>query len=96
MDPVYAATNGGMGQDFKRKENGLRTNALNKLADVVLNRIHVKMRLHEYKSTLIDKGLNYFISVKLLILETTVSQCLCPDWNNLPDYIHSSHSVENF
>ena len=33
-----------------------------------------EMRLREYKSTLIDKGLNYFISVKLLILETIVSQ----------------------
>ena len=32
------------------------------------------MRLREYKSTVIDKDLNYFISVKLLILETTVSQ----------------------
>ena len=31
-------------------------------------------RLREYKSTLIDKGLNCFISVKLLILETIVSQ----------------------
>ena len=33
-----------------------------------------EMRLREYKLTLIDKGLNYFISVKLLILETIVSQ----------------------
>ena len=33
-----------------------------------------EMRLREYKSTLIDKGLNYFISVKLLILETIVFQ----------------------
>ena len=33
-----------------------------------------EMRLREYKSTLIDKSLNYFISVKLLILETIVSQ----------------------
>ena len=32
-----------------------------------------EMRLREY-STLIDKGLDYFISVKLLILETIVSQ----------------------
>ena len=32
------------------------------------------MRLREYKSTLIEKGLNCFISVKLLILETIVSQ----------------------
>ena len=32
----------------------------------------VERRLREYKSTLIDKGLNYFISVKLLILETIV------------------------
>ena len=66
MDLVYAATNGGKGQDFKTKQNGLRANALNKLVDGVLNR--------EYKATLIDKGLNYFISVKLLILETIVSQ----------------------
>ena len=35
------------------------------------------MRLCKYKSTLIDKGLNYFISVKLLILETIVSQRPC-------------------
>ena len=33
-----------------------------------------EMRLREYKSTLIDKGLNYFILVKLLTLETIVSQ----------------------
>ena len=33
-----------------------------------------EIRLRKYKSTLIDKGLNYFISVKLLILETIVSQ----------------------
>ena len=33
-----------------------------------------EMRLREYKSTLINKGLNYSISVKLLILETIVSQ----------------------
>ena len=32
-----------------------------------------EMRLREYKSTVIDKGLNYFISVKLLILVTNVS-----------------------
>ena len=37
------------------------------------------MRLRKYKSTLIDKGLYYFISVKLLILETIVSQR--PWWN---------------
>ena len=36
-----------------------------------------EMRLREYKSTLIDKGLNYFISVKLLILETVLSQRPC-------------------
>ena len=33
-----------------------------------------EMRLRKYKSTLIDKGLNYFISGKLRILETIVSQ----------------------
>ena len=33
-----------------------------------------EMRLREYKSTLIDKGLNYLISVKLLMLETILSQ----------------------
>ena len=33
-----------------------------------------EMRLSKYKSTLINKGLNYFISVKLLILETIMSQ----------------------
>ena len=33
-----------------------------------------EMRHREYKLTLIDKGLNYFISVKLLIVETIVSQ----------------------
>ena len=33
-----------------------------------------EIRLPEHKSILIDKGLNYFISVKLLILETIVSQ----------------------
>ena len=33
-----------------------------------------EMRLREYKSTLSDKGLNYLISVKFLILETIVSQ----------------------
>ena len=38
-----------------------------------------EMRHREYKSTLIDKGLNYLISVKLLILETIVSQL---PWTN--------------
>ena len=37
------------------------------------------MRLREYKSTLIGKGLNYFISAELLILETIVSQRPCLD-----------------
>ena len=37
------------------------------------------MRLREYKSTLVDKGLNYFISVKLQILVTSVSQRPWPD-----------------
>ena len=36
--PIYVATNGGMGQD----QNGLQTNALNKLADRVLIRLYVK------------------------------------------------------
>ena len=36
-----------------------------------------EMRLRDYKSTIIDKGLNYSSSVKLLILETIVSQRPC-------------------
>ena len=68
------------GKISKQNHNGLRTNALNKLTDGVLNRLYAReMRLRKYKSTLIDKGLNYFISVKLLILETIVSQ---RPWNN--------------
>ena len=33
--------------------------------------------LREYKSTHVDKGLNYFISVNLLILVTSVSRRPC-------------------
>ena len=65
------------GKISKQESKWLRTNALNKFADVadgVLNRLYVKWDFGEYKSTLIDKGLNYSISVKLLILETIVSQ----------------------
>ena len=64
MDLVYAATNGGMGQDFKTKSN----------STWCFKPFICEMRLREYKSILIDKGLNYFISVKLLIHETIVSQ----------------------
>ena len=47
----------------------------NKLADGVLNRRFMwEIGLREYKFTQIDKVLNYFISVKLLILITSVSQ----------------------
>ena len=50
-----------------------------------------EMRLREYKSTLIDKGLNYFISVKLLILETIVPQRPCSDYNLY--YIGSKYTI---
>ena len=74
MDLVYAATNGGMGQDFKTKsKNGLQTNT-EQVCRWGCKPFISEMRLREYKSTLIDKGLNYFISVKLLILETIVPQ----------------------
>ena len=63
VDLVYAATNKGMGLDFNLQNK-------TQFADGVL----WEMRLREYKSTLIVKGLNYFIEVKLLILETSVSQ----------------------
>ena len=59
-----------------------------------------EMRLCEYKSTLIDKCLNYFISVKLLILETIVSQrpwrcvvCIILHFNH---YEHHCFTIRNF
>ena len=69
------------GERFQNKnQNGLRTNAPNKLADGVLIKPFIcEMRLREYKSTLIDKGLNYLISVKLLILRKQ----LCPSARGL-------------
>ena len=42
MDLVYAATNRRMGKISKQNQIGLRTKALNKLADGVLNRLYVK------------------------------------------------------
>ena len=77
MDLVYAATNGGMGQDFKTKQNDLQTNAEIQACRWGFKPFICEMRLREYKSTLIDKGLNYFVSVKLLLLETIVSQRPC-------------------
>ena len=50
------------------------------------------MRLPEYKSALIDKGLSYFISVKLLILETIVSQRPCSN-QEVPEKV-STTSIE--
>ena len=72
MDLVYAATNGGMGQDFKTKQTNTE-----QVCRLGFKPFVSEMRLREYKSTLIDKGLNYFISVKLLILEKIVSQRPC-------------------
>ena len=45
--------------DFKTKSNKTQ----NKLADGVLNCLYTvwEMTLREYRSTLIDRGLNYFI-----------------------------------
>ena len=42
MDLVYAAINGGMGLDFKTKQNGFQNKTQDKLADGVLNRLYVK------------------------------------------------------
>ena len=70
MDLVYAATNGGMGTKSKclPKQNE------GQACRWGFKPFICERRLREYKSTLINKGLNYFISVKLLILETIVSQ----------------------
>ena len=70
MDLVYAATNGRMGTKWKwlPKQNA------GQACRWGFKLFICERRLREYKSTLIDKGLNYFISVKLLILETIVSQ----------------------
>ena len=58
-------------------KNGFQNKTQDKLADGVC----------KYKSTLIDKGLNYFISVKLLILKTIVSPASVVQdstaWNSL-------------
>ena len=56
-----------------RFQNGLQTNT-EQACRWGFKPFISEMRLREYKSTLIDKGLNYFISVKLLILEAIVSQ----------------------
>ena len=56
-----------------RFQNGLRTNA-QQACRWGFKLFICEMRVREYKSTLIDKGLSYSISVKLLILETIVSQ----------------------
>ena len=53
-------------EEWGQNQNGFQNKTQDKLADGVC----------KYKSTLIDKGLNYFISVKLLILKTIVSQRL--------------------
>ena len=73
---------------------------MNKLGDGVLKPFICEMRLCEYKSTLIDKCLNYFISVKLLILETIVSQhpwrcvvCIILHFNH---YEHHCFTIRNF
>ena len=74
MELVYAATNGGMGQDFKTKLKWLANKRTEQACRWGFKSFICEMRLRKYKSTLIDKGLNYFVSVKLLILETIVSQ----------------------
>ena len=61
------------GKISKQTQNGLQTNE-EQACRWGFKPFICEMRLREYKSTLIDKGLNYFISVKLLILETIVSQ----------------------
>ena len=66
------------GARFQNKYKMACKQTHNKLADGVFNRFNIcEMRLLEYKLTLIDKGFNYFISFKLLILETIVSQHPC-------------------
>ena len=76
------------GGKIKSKWLANKRTTRNKLADGVLKPFICEMRLREYKSTLIDKGLNYFISVKLLILETIVSQ--------RPSVIHHDSTVIYF
>ena len=70
VDLVYAATNGGMGT----KSKWLPKQNAGQACRWGFKPFICERRLREYKSTLIDKGLNCFISVKLLILETIVSQ----------------------
>ena len=74
MDLVYAATNGGMGQDFKTKSKWLANKRTEQDGRWGFKTFICEMRLREYKPTLINKGLDYIISVKLLILEIIVSQ----------------------
>ena len=66
--------NRGMGLDFKTKIKRLANKRTEQACRWGFKPFMCEMRLREYKSTLIEKGLNYFISVKLLILETTASQ----------------------
>ena len=73
MDLVYAATNGGTGQDFKIKSKWLANKRTEQACRCGFKPFICEMRLREYKSTLIDKGLNYISSVELL--EAVVPQC---------------------
>ena len=78
------ATNGGMGQDFTTKSKWLANKCTEQACRWSFKPFICEIRLREYKSTLIDKGLNYFISViKLLILETIVFQHPCPNAQTL-------------
>ena len=60
--------------DFKTKSKWLANKRSKQACRWGFRPFTCEIRLREYKSTLSDKGLNYFISVKLLILETIVSQ----------------------
>ena len=83
MDLVYAATNGGMGQDFKTKSKWLAKKRTEQAGRWGFKPFICEIRLPEYKSTLMHRQrLNYIISVKLLILETIVSQRPCLIWTN--------------
>ena len=54
------------GKISKQTQNGLQTNA-EQASRWGFKPFICEMRLREYKATFIDKGLNYFISVKLVM-----------------------------
>ena len=96
MDLVYAAINGGM---VLNKMVGSRSNFLNMRQRSLQNRRRTsnaacimesmwELGLREYKSH-VNKGLEFLISVKLLILVTNVSHCQWRDCAQLQQLIET-------